>query len=636
MRIKSVRIKNFRAFADETFLLDPYTCLVGANGAGKSTLLCALNIFFKEPSNSTPVDALSIEDFHQKNIADRIEITVTFTELSNDAKTELKDYVRNEELTVSAIGTFDPEKGKAVVKQVGSRLALVDFAPFFEAYKSNAPASALNEIFQQLKDRHPDVADGRSKEAKRDALQAYEADPANADKLVQIESEDHFYGIAGAARLKAHVQWVYVPAVKDASEEQGESKDGALGKLLARTVRAHVNFKAELTTIESAAQERYAALLAENQGALDRVAHSLSTRLSQWSHPDVGLKINWNSSPVSIREPSAKVVAGEQGFEGDLARFGHGFQRSYLLALLQELAAVQGDNGPTLILGVEEPELYQHPPQARHLSQTLQALAELGSQVVVTTHSPYFIGGSTFESVRLVRKAVDGGRSSAMSVSFSKYAQRYAEVDEALPQKPSAIEVQINEVLRAGLNEMFFASKLVLVEGSEDVAYLMAWMALTGRIPRFRSLGVHVVPVEGKSNLPCPLIIAQELRIPALVIFDGDASQSQRGDQIKHNGRLRRLLGQNVGESFPLDTVWGDKFVQWSEEMSTDIDREFSAVLGQQAFQALIERARVECGHAPSLDKNSMFIQTKLRLAFEAGAISPSLERLCDKVLDPA
>jgi predicted ATP-dependent endonuclease of OLD family len=42
MKIESVRIKNFRSFADETIPFNDYTCLVGPNGAGKSTIPCAL------------------------------------------------------------------------------------------------------------------------------------------------------------------------------------------------------------------------------------------------------------------------------------------------------------------------------------------------------------------------------------------------------------------------------------------------------------------------------------------------------------------------------------------------------------------------------------------------------------------
>ncbi|HHY50152.1 MAG TPA: ATP-binding protein, partial [Alphaproteobacteria bacterium] len=36
MRIASVRIENFRSFADATIPFNDYGCLVGPNGAGKS------------------------------------------------------------------------------------------------------------------------------------------------------------------------------------------------------------------------------------------------------------------------------------------------------------------------------------------------------------------------------------------------------------------------------------------------------------------------------------------------------------------------------------------------------------------------------------------------------------------------
>lgn len=632
MKIKSIRLKNFRSFADETFSLDPYTCLIGANGAGKSTLLCALNIFFREPSSSTPVDFLLEEDFHQKKTQERIEITITFSGLTDAEKEDLKDYVRNDELIVSAIAEFDETKGRAAVKQFGSRLGLPEFAPFFAAHKANAPAEILNGMFAELRARFHGIADGRSKDAKRDALHAYEADPANLDKLAPIESEDQFYGFAGASRLRAHIQWVYVPAVKDASDEQSESKDGALGKLLARTVRARVNFKEQLAGIESQAQEQYSSLLAQNQAALDEVGNALSLRLSQWSHPDVGLRLSWAAPPVAIREPTAKVIAEEQGFQGEIARFGHGFQRSYLLALLQELAAIGGDAGPTLILGVEEPELYQHPPQARYLAQTLQLLSSESAQVVLTTHSPYFIGGANFKSVRLVRKARDSAASTVKSLTFERYAERYAG-DGERPRPPTAIEALLNEVLRPAINEMFFATKLVLVEGSEDVAYILTWAALSGKLDGFRGQGVHLVPVEGKQNLSSPIIIAQELGIPLFVVFDGDRSQQLNGQQITHNSRLLRVLGAAGEELFPESARWSKSFVQWPENIGDSVDRELEESLGQEVLEGIMQQAMAECGHAPSLKKNSRFIQAKMQLSHAAGGACPSLDRLCAEIV---
>jgi putative ATP-dependent endonuclease of the OLD family len=54
MKLKSLRIENFRSFADETISLDGYNCFVGQNGAGKSTILTALNIFGSEQESEQP------------------------------------------------------------------------------------------------------------------------------------------------------------------------------------------------------------------------------------------------------------------------------------------------------------------------------------------------------------------------------------------------------------------------------------------------------------------------------------------------------------------------------------------------------------------------------------------------------
>jgi predicted ATP-dependent endonuclease of OLD family len=58
MKIRAVRIRNFRSFADEEIDFDSHSCLLGPNGAGKSTVLSALNVFFQEPSSTTDVAGL--------------------------------------------------------------------------------------------------------------------------------------------------------------------------------------------------------------------------------------------------------------------------------------------------------------------------------------------------------------------------------------------------------------------------------------------------------------------------------------------------------------------------------------------------------------------------------------------------
>ena len=47
MRLKQMKIKNFRGYKDETIVdFDNLTAFIGKNDAGKSTILEALEIFF--------------------------------------------------------------------------------------------------------------------------------------------------------------------------------------------------------------------------------------------------------------------------------------------------------------------------------------------------------------------------------------------------------------------------------------------------------------------------------------------------------------------------------------------------------------------------------------------------------------
>lgn len=154
---------------------------------------------------------------------------------------------------------------------------------------------------------------------------------------------------------------------------------------------------------------------------------------------------------------------------------------------------------------MEEPELYQHPPQARRLATVLQTLSEKNSQVIVSTHSPYFVGGSGFDQVRLVRKLRNNGRATVRSCMIDELGDEYARVTGEAPMPHDGVLVKLHQVMQPHLSEMFFTPKLVLVEGLEDAAYINAWLVLSGRWDAVRAGGAHIVPVNGKSELirPC-------------------------------------------------------------------------------------------------------------------------------------
>src|SRR5262249_16451098 len=158
---------------------------------------------------------------------------------------------------------------------------------------------------------------------------------AHDDVCELIESRDEFYGFTkGANRLAKHVQWVFVPAVKDASSEQVEAKNSALAKLLARAVGARANLKDPVEQLRAKAQADYLDVLKSNDGALKELSSALQRRLVEWAHPDATLRLEWNrdGEGVKVPDPLAGVLAGETGFEGALGRLGHGLQRCYIMA----------------------------------------------------------------------------------------------------------------------------------------------------------------------------------------------------------------------------------------------------------------------------------------------------------------
>jgi energy-coupling factor transporter ATP-binding protein EcfA2 len=634
MKIKSIRIQNFRSFQDETIALNPHSCFVGPNGAGKSSVLSALNVFFREQTDSTTDMAkLTDEDYFLKNTAEPVRITVTFDDLSEQAQQELVAYVRQGELVVAAEAVFDPETRVGNVHYFGQRLGLDAFRAFFEQEKTGALAPELKDVYSALREQFPDLPAAGSKAANIAALHSFESE--HTELCVLIRSEDNFYGVNSTGKLAQFVQWVFVPAVKNAGEEAQEAKNTALGKLIARAVRSRTNFATELETLKTETLERYQGLLRDNEASLKELSDSLQRRLEDWAHPDVRLGIEWqfdSAKSVVLQPPLAGIKTGEGDFLGSLARMGHGLQRSYLLALLQELADSEADDAPTLILGCEEPELYQHPPQARHLAEVLRELATGNNQILVTTHSPLFVSGDGFENVRLVRRSGANGSTEVRSLTFSGLCECIRDATGKDPEKPTeGLVAKIHQALQPGIAEMFFTKVAVLVEGLEDVAYITTELHLADLWTEFRRLGCHIIPVNGKDRLIQPLAIAVVTEMPVFVVFDADSDTEREDHREKHerdNRALQTLLGVNP-DPFPAADVFGPNYVIWRTSLTQVVKEDFG-----DAYDRLTEAARQHYAQEGGLEKNELFIADWISAARDEGLSSPASTRLCEAIIE--
>ena len=262
----------------------------------------------------------SCEDFHRKNADRPIRITITFHALNQEAQEDFADYVHQGQLVVSAVAIFDETSGKAEVKQYGQRFGMLGLMPFFEALGEGTKVAELKRI--TLSSNKP-IVSCPSPEPRRPWSKLFEvtkvivpisASSSPARTILRL--------LEGANRLARHVQWVYVPAVKDATTEQVEARNSALGKLLARTVRSQTNFEETIKALRNNMQGQYQSLLDENQQVLDDMSKALQVRLTEWAHPEATLRLRWKQDrdkSVRVEEPWAHILVGEGDFEGELA-----------------------------------------------------------------------------------------------------------------------------------------------------------------------------------------------------------------------------------------------------------------------------------------------------------------------------
>lgn len=568
-----------------------------------------------------------------------MRITVTFTDLSPEAAEELKGYVRQGLLVVSAVAQWNDKTQSAPVLQYGERLGIEAFRKYFEMDKAGAKSGELQEFYaKELKVTFADLPTAKTKPQMEDALRVFEV--SHPDLCALIPSEDQFYGVSrGANKIEKYLQWVYIPAVKDAVTEQAETKNSAIGKLLQRRVHSQLSLDGAVEGIKQEAISKYRDLLTSNQSLLEQLSASLNARFQQWAHQDASLFLQWQDQDkaVSITKPTAEVKAEEGLFRGDLARFGHGLQRSFIFALLEE-SAEHTDNGPRLILGCEEPELYQHPPQARHLAAVLQKLSTQNAEVMVCTHSPYFVSGKSFENVRLACKASDGSVN-LKRVEFASVARAVAAVTGGTIAKPGGMAARIDQEMESPMNEMFFCSFRVFVEGLEDVAYVNAYLSLLGHWDEFRSLGGYIIPVQGKNHLINALAIANEFALPYFVIFDSDGDTppddpakptGRRTQHEKENRAIFALAGFGSADAFPPDIVIAENLAAWPTKMSDIIKAE----IGAEHLTAAKDAVRTQYGiNVADMDKNGLFIGYTMAEAWEKGRTSATLSALCEKIV---
>jgi len=274
----------------------------------------------------------------------------------------------------------------------------------------------------------------------------------------------------------------------------------------------------------------------------------------------------------------------------DLEELGEGSRNLALLALLRSYAInlrrVGGEvNG---ILALEEPEIYLHPQSQRNLFRVLRDIAASGIQVLVSTHSTYFVDTEFFDSIGLVRKLNDpeiqGREHSELTMVSKTKLVTHCRRTGVPPAKTNVqnISEYYKTTSNYRLNEGVFARFVILVEGESEELALPEYLRAVGLDCDLR--GVSVIAVEGKNQIPKYWRLFSAFKIPLLVLFDNDDD----GNDNNGTRREKRRSNENVATCFgiQLDQILHSE--SWAELQSVSQPETPLLILGNDFEAALL------------------------------------------------
>lgn len=542
MRIQRVRVRKYRCLEDLAIEVPDYMALVGANGSGKSSLLYALNWFF----NGTVPAA---DDVHSTTVTeaagithDEIDVEVTFGDLTEEDRAILGQYGRG--TTASFRRTWN------AIDQKEKLLGNSRQGPGFAAIRAPGVRAEEARTFYNAAREHCDGLPAATTVVSiKAALDAWEADPQNTSQLEEVESSDatHMFGITGEHTLAKRVRFVLIPASADLAGQVGTTNRGSalqelIGSLMSGAVTtARVKWEtehaSEIASLETAIKT---AVDGATKVHTERVNALLSDLVPKAT-------VEFTSEPPAWSLKGDGSVLTDVTIDGerkDVSRQGHGVQRAVMIAMLQarvpdealvkaqleqsgleeeqvnEQLASELAKLPALIVAIEEPEIYQHPVRARHFARVLALLAKRAdTQVMLATHSPYFVLPEQFASLR--RFTLDRGSTSVASSSI-------AEIATAASKPEDAVLRTVEKELPRTFSEGFFADAVVFVEGDTDRVVIET---IAERLEKpLDALGIAVLAIGGQGSIRIPREILNSLGIKVYVVADTDSLGATRGN----------------------------------------------------------------------------------------------------------
>ena len=501
MYISDLYIKNFRSIKDIHIKFnDGKNLLIGKNNAGKSNIITALDLLMGEklPTKNT----FEIKDFYAteetflgKNLTKHeteLFIAVKLTgEIVNKENIKKVNYIRQERFGIDYWTKFEDDQ---VIINDKLKMDLIDFdTRDLEKFESENLGYWINEKEEIIFYIY----------AQRDQNDNEEVNLIYGMLVKDKIDMKYFRCFSNFKNLReAFVTSSILPAFRDPAHQLKPNNWSWYGKLL----KSLWNSKSEGLNKDIKNQSD------SIRKSIDKVFESATMDLKEklqdliyYSY--ISFRMLPNDNDAVYKNISIYV---NDGFESQLSEKGSGIQSALIIGLFSYYCSKF--HKANSVLAVEEPELFLHPHARRMLSNKLDEFVTLNSefnnQVIIATHSQEFIRNTEIENIIVVRKPNKSTHTKTFRLSF----------DEKTIQ-----EVQkIKQLLWSKNAELFFADKVILVEGGEEYIIPSISDYTFNHYGVLDKLNISVIKVGGKSQFGIYLTLLKDLGIEYFVIADFD------------------------------------------------------------------------------------------------------------------
>ncbi|ATD54099.1 ATP-dependent nuclease [Clostridium chauvoei] len=521
MKIKSVKVHNFRSIKDNIFNMYDYSLLIGENNSGKTNIMTALRVFY-EDNIKFNID----KDFPKFDTDDReswIEIEYSLEEYENE---NLKVEYRNDDNTLRVRKYLNSEEIDVKTNQsniYAYENGILSRNLFYGA--KNIAQSKLGELI-------------------------YIPDVSKSSEVLKLTGPSPFRNLLSYVMKKI-------------------MKSSPAYKELACSFDTFNNeFKREVT----------------DEGiSLNTLVQDINSNINTWGI-NFGIQINAIKEEEIIKSLMSHYIEDiNLNNTIDIDNCGQGVQRHLIYTLILLSAKYQDDSikktdfNPNLkLILFEEPEVFLHPSQQERLNISLRGLgAEENNQILITTHSNIFVSQNTEDLKNICKVKKSNGISEIYQMNESDLKDLYDDNISIFKYFKEILEQSSDNKLKAEIRKrnlanehsniddildkesmkyflwldsertsMFFVNHVILCEGPSEKIFFE--YLINTKWTELKERNICIIDCMGKFNINRYMNLFSKLAISHSVLIDSDGSKGIQGIFNKFIDKSKNEFTKNV------------------------------------------------------------------------------------------